>query len=638
MKTAQEPESLLRQYWGYPDFRPLQKEIIESSLAGNDVIALLPTGGGKSICYQIPALMLPGLTLVISPLIALMRDQVENLQRRGIQAMALYSGMNRAEQLEAMHFCELGMCKLLYVSPERLAVNEFKLFISRLKISLLAVDEAHCISQWGYDFRPDYRQIGTFRAFCGWPPTIALTATATPKVIQDVTGQLQKPGVSPKVFSQSFKRENLIYSVHEEQNKKNRLLRFVREHPGTGIIYLRSRQLCAEWSQFFRSNQIPSTFYHAGLSAEERIQRQEDWKSGRFPVMVCTNAFGMGIDKGDVRWVVHGDIPEDPESYFQEAGRAGRDGKMSHCLLLYDAFDLKSLRMRFQEKYPSVQAIRQIYDALGNYFQLAVGAGEGITYPFDFKKFCTRYNFKSTLAFHALQLLDRNGLIRLNDNFRNSSTLRILLNQKDLYHFQVKKESWNQLIQTLLRLYGGKLYSEWVKIVEKEVAARLSIGVDELIKSLNKLHQMGVWDYQQRMEDDSITWIRPRMQEAWIDTELYAQLTLMASKRVDAMQRYVSSQDTCRSVILLEYFGEKNTNNCGLCDVCRSKKYPGLSLKQLKEWTKRLEAWEKGKKFGEQELQGAIPEASEMHLIALLQWMSDEGIVKRTEDRKWIVL
>lgn len=637
MKPANDPESLLLQFWGYSGFRPLQKEIIQSVLEKKDVVALLPTGGGKSVCYQIPALMLPGLTVVVSPLIALMRDQVENLQRRGIQASALYSGLNRSDQLEAMHLCELGICKMLYVSPERLNVPEFKAFISRTQVSLIAVDEAHCISQWGYEFRPDYRQIGPFRAFCGWPTTMALTATATDKVIEDISAQIKKPGVKPEIFSQSFKRDNLNYAVSEEQNKKTSLLRFISRHPGSGIVYLRSRQLCAEWSHYLRSHGISATFYHAGLSAEERIQRQESWMSSKTPVMVCTNAFGMGIDKGDVRWVVHGDIPEDPESYFQEAGRAGRDGLLSHCLLMYDEHDLKLLQIRYSEKYPSIQAIRQIYDALGNFFQLAVGAGEGITYSFDFKGFCSRFQLKTSLAFHALQILDRHGLIRLNDNFRNSSTLRILLNQKDVYHFQLKKELWDQLIRTVLRLYGGKIFSENVRIDEKEIGDKLGMNLSELTKVLIRLQELGVWDYQPRLEGDSMTWVRPRMAEAWIDTALYAKLSGMAWNRMEAMQRYVQTTDVCRSVLLLEYFGEKEAKPCHMCDVCHSKKHKGLNLNQLRNWSRKIEGLEKGKTFSSEELGNWVPEAGEQERIAWIQWMSDEGMVRRNEERNWII-
>jgi len=561
--------NILKTYWGYNTFRPLQEEIILSVLSGKDTLALLPTGGGKSICFQVPAIAMSGLCLVVSPLIALMKDQVANLKKRHIKAAALYSGMS-PQTMEnvisnALYDREL---KFLYLSPERLQSPAFRVNLQQMRVSLIAVDEAHCISQWGYDFRPPYLEIAQIRSFFPKTPVLALTATATPEVVRDI--QMKLRFKTENLFQKSFKRDNLTYFAVKEADKNNRLLRIMTRYQGSGIVYVRNRQktkLCAKLLQQYH---ISADYYHAGLDSAERDQKQQDWMSGKTRIIVATNAFGMGIDKPDVRLVVHLDIPDTLEAYFQEAGRAGRDEQSSVAIMLYDDGDIRALNENFQNSFPAIENIKNVYGKLCNYYKIPLGSGENSSYPFDFDHLAHYMQLGSILCFNVLHFLERMGLIFLSNDPEQISTLYIPLNNKELEMFYANQSEVNvNIFKILLRSYSG-LFSHSVKINEAEIARRADMSLEQIVEVLQRFHRLGVVHYAQARHVPTIVFLQNRIkeQDIYLPPEVYRQRKKAAAKRLHAVLKFVQSQEECRSVLLLRYFGECKSTPCGNCDVC----------------------------------------------------------------------
>ncbi|MGB3616575.1 MAG: RecQ family ATP-dependent DNA helicase, partial [Catalinimonas sp.] len=490
---------ILKQYWGYDRFRPLQEEIIRSVLGGRDTLALLPTGGGKSVCFQVPALARDGLCLVVSPLIALMKDQVEQLRRRRVPAYALYSGIHPREIDVTLDNCVWGRAKFLYVSPERLQTDLLRERLKKMRVNLLAVDEAHCVSQWGYDFRPPYLEIGAFRdEFLADVPCVALTATATPAVRDDIADKLHLR--DPAAFRKSFARANLSYSCFEEEDKRRRLLQILRNVPGTSVVYVRNRRRTREVAENLRQHQITADFYHAGLSVEERGRRQDAWLHNRTRVMVATNAFGMGIDKPDVRTVVHLDLPDSLEAYYQEAGRAGRDQKKAYAVALYDGQDLHELDRRAGQAYPAPEVLRRVYQALANYCKVAVGSSELASYELDLGAFQKAYQLPPVETYHALKRLEQEGLLQFNESFHQPSRLWLQVDNKSLYEFQVAHRHLDTVIKLLLRAYGGELFGQFVNVDERQIAHHLRTEVPTVQKLLAGLQAQGVAVYEPRSD------------------------------------------------------------------------------------------------------------------------------------------
>jgi ATP-dependent DNA helicase RecQ len=561
---------ILKHYWGFNSFRPSQEEIIQSVLNGQDTLALLPTGGGKSLCFQIPALVREGICIVVSPLIALMKDQVENLKIRGINAVAIYAGMGKREIDILLDNCIYGKIKFLYLSPERLLSAIVKERISYMNVNLIAVDEAHCISQWGYDFRPPYLQISALREIHPGVPVIALTATATQFVREDIAAKLELR--EPKIFVQSFSRKNLSYVVFDLEDKYHKLLAVINNVKGSGLVYVRNRRETAEVALFLKRNQVAADFYHAGLDREERFRKQEEWKRNKIRIMVATNAFGMGIDKPDVRFVVHLDLPESLEAYYQEAGRAGRDGKRSFAVLLANKSDQSALQSKYTDSFPSVEEIRKTYHYLGSYFQLAYGAGEGLNFSFDLADFCKRYQIGVIKTMSALKFLEHDGYITLSDNIFLPSRILFTAGNEDVYRFQIENAGYDPLIKTILRSYGG-MFDHYVKINENEIAKKLGISFNDVLRMLSNLQAQGLLSYLQQSDQPQLQFIRARVDLLHLDTDVkyIALRRKIQLEQINAVLHYAGTA-VCRSIQLLTYFDEPNAAKCGFCDVCLAEK------------------------------------------------------------------
>lgn len=560
--------SLLKRYWGFDSFRPLQEEIVDSVLQGNDTLALLPTGGGKSLCYQLPALMREGLCLVVSPLIALMKDQVQQLNNRGIKAACVVSGMSGSEISTVLNNCVFGKIKFLYVSPERLRQRMFIEHFRQMKVCLIAVDEAHCISQWGYDFRPSYLQIAEIRNFQPSVPLVALTATATPKVIADIEQRLLMRQC--RRFRSSFNRANLNYMVVHDEDMSGRLLQIVRRIEGCGIVYTRSRRMTRQMADLLNANNIPAIYYHAGLDMQERDHRQAMWMAGKCRVMVATNAFGMGIDKPDVRFVIHLDIPDSLEAYFQEAGRAGRDGRKSFCVLLWNPSSITRLEDDFEQDYPSIKRIRTVYRALCNYYRIPVGSGADACYDFEMEEICANYNFDIREFYSSCKCLEREGLLTIPERDEVYSTLFIPIVKEELYRFQVEHFALGNLLQSVIRMYPG-LFTTTVPIDERKIAARCFLEVGDVRNMLQQLNDTKTVEYRPCSKKPQIVFSMARIDEKniYLNEQDYSHLKQAALQRLQAVEDYVRNDKVCRARQLLAYFGQtENVSDCGQCDVC----------------------------------------------------------------------
>lgn len=561
---------ILTKYWGYASFRPLQEEIIRSVADGNDTLGLMPTGGGKSVTYQIYSLSKPGICLVITPLIALMKDQVENLNQRGIKALAIYSGMTSLEIKIALDNAAWGNYKFLYLSPERIATERFRERIHQLDVNLIAVDEAHCISQWGYDFRPSYLRIAELRDLLPKVPVLAVTATATPRVVDDIQEQLRFK--KKNVLRTSYYRSNLVYLVRNEEDKINYLLRTVQKAKGTGIVYVKSRKQTREISEFLVRNQVSADYYHAGLSSKVRAARQEAWKSGKCRVIVSTNAFGMGIDKADVRFVVHLEAPDSVEAYFQEAGRAGRDGKTAWSVLLYNNSDKIRLQKNIEKSFPEPDVIKRVYEAVGNFFQLAVGFGKDQSFEFSMATFASSFSIPITTVYNSLKILQREGYLELTEELENPSKVYFVVDRDDLYKFQVANAAFDGFVKLLLRSYTG-LFTNYVPVDEQLLAQRANISSEMVYDFLTRLRLHKIIDYIPQKKAPYVIFTRERVdsERLRITKENYTDRKRDYMKRIDAMINYASSGHKCRSQLLLQYFGETESVRCGKCDVCMER-------------------------------------------------------------------
>ncbi|MEP6627796.1 MAG: ATP-dependent DNA helicase RecQ [Ginsengibacter sp.] len=563
-----EPGDILKKYWGYDAFRPLQKDIIDAVLKGDDALALMPTGGGKSICFQVPSLAQEGICLVISPLIALMKDQVLNLKKKGIPALCIYSGMNFIEVKKILQNAAYGNFKFLYVSPERLETDLFLEFLPILKINLIAVDEAHCISQWGYDFRPPYLRIASIREYFPNVPVLALTASATLEVQKDICEKLNF-GKSHHVFQQSFERANLSYSAFELSSKQNKLVTILKKIPGSGIVYCKSRKRTKDIADLLKLNGISADYYHAGLNNDDRNGRQEAWIANQTRVICCTNAFGMGIDKPDVRTVIHYDVPDALENYYQEAGRAGRDGQKSYAVLFYNEAELQDLRKQSDIRFPPLEMIRNVYAALCNYFQLPSGSGEGMFYEFDMNSFVKNFKLEVFVVNNVLKIFSHEELINYNEQFFSPSTVEFKGNRRDLELFEENYPKFDQVIKGLLRFYEG-IFDYPVSINETLLAKFISINKDDLISGLNAIQRMDIIDYVPQKEKPQIQFLQNRVnaENLFINESNLRKRQKAFEKRLSAMLDFVSDTETCRSQMIASYFNDKDVRRCGICDNC----------------------------------------------------------------------
>lgn len=623
--------TVLNKYWGHTAFRPGQLAIIEAVLAGKDALAILPTGGGKSICYQVPALQLSGICLVISPLIALMRDQVENLRNKQITAFALYSGMSRKEVINTLQVASSSNCKFLYVSPERIESDLFQEYLPGLNIQLIAVDEAHCISQWGYDFRPPYLRIAQLRAQLPDVPIMALTASATPVVQQDIIDKLQL--VNPAWIKQSFARPNLSYSAFEVEIAIPKISNILQQVKGSSIIYCRTRKRTQEIASLLKAQGIEASFYHAGLEAQVRQERQAAWKNNQTTVMVCTNAFGMGIDKPDVRTVIHVGLPDCLENYYQEAGRAGRDGKKSYAVLLFTAGDKNELFASIAERFPSLESIREVYQAIANYLQLPVGSGEGQYFDFDWSAFIHRFKLPAPLVLHALKILGQEGWVEYNDAVFIPPRIQFVAPRVLLESLEQADPDLDRLSKTLLRTYSG-IYDQPVNISEKQIASLLKCPLEEIQTQLQDLQNRGILTCYPQKEEPRLFFPVPRVraEELVINQGNLQSRKKQYEERLRAMLDYAANSSACRSQLLATYFGDLSSKPCGTCDNClRQKKHSLTSIEFEEIKTELMQRLQKGP-LPYTELMAVLKHKKEVHVMEVLDFLQAEEIIQLKKD------
>lgn len=669
MTDSEKYHAVLRKYWGYDSFRPLQEKIIDEACKGNDVLGLMPTGGGKSITFQVPALCMDGTCIVVTPLIALMKDQVDNLRNKGILATTVYSGMSKDEIETAFGNCILGGYKFLYISPERLSTDLFLEKVKRMKVSLLVVDESHCISQWGYDFRPSYLKIADVREVL--PPTVpvmALTATATPAVVEDIQNQLHFR--KHNLLQKSFARKNIAYVVRKTDDKLGQMLHILNSVEGTSIVYVRNRKRTKEIADILKKEGLTADHFHAGLAQETKDRKQEAWKRGDCRVIVSTNAFGMGIDKPDVRTVIHIDLPDSLEAYFQEAGRAGRDEKKAYAVLLYDKADISKLKKRLADSFPDRDFIVQVYRELCCYFEIGVGEGTGFQKDFNLFHFCQVFHLPSVQTFSALKILQQAGYVELTDEITKKSRIMFKITKEEVYHHSLEyDEKLDDILNLLLRSYTG-LFAEYAEVDEDMMSSRLDLNRDDLYHKLSELARLGILSYIPGKTAPFIFFPRRRVDDKYvvIGKEVYEGRKGRFRERVEKVISYVEDNSHCRSRMLLQYFGEFSSDNCGMCDYCISKNDLGIShtkMDQIRQFvmnrvaqtplpisdlTHELERWSfqpiqtqnqtQSQTQGQKQSQTSKPTSSvpltDETLLSVLRWMLDEGEIQMDDEGRVI--
>jgi ATP-dependent DNA helicase RecQ len=630
--SASDIQKLLIKYWGYSHFRPLQEDIINSVLEGNDTLALMTTGGGKSVCYQIPALAKEGICIVVSPLIALMNDQVEFLTRKGIRAVMVHSSLNSREIDNILDNCIHGNMKFLYVSPERLDTDLFIARVQQMNVNLIAVDEAHCISQWGYDFRPSYMKIVELRKFFPKVPVLAVTASATPEVAIDIQ---EKLGFKKQnLLRKSFERKNLSYVVLKEEAKASRLLKVVNNVKGSGIMYVRNRRKAEEVTNMLKQQNVAAEYYHAGLNFDERSKRQEAWLHDKIRVMVCTNAFGMGINKANVRFVVHLDLPDSLEAYFQEAGRAGRDDKRAYAVLLYNDADRLSLERNMDHSFPDLNDIKRVYGAICSYYNMIAGGGKGATFDFSLSEFCSRYSLEPMLVISSIKFLERENYLMLTDAFYRPSRIHILIKQKDLYRYQVESPAHDAFIKLLLRSYEG-LFDAYINIKEYDLAKRSTLTVQEVEELLLRLDKRKILSYIPQSDKPQLVYMDDchQISNLHISKQHYHELKERALKRMEWVIHYAESTHKCRSEMLLAYFGEIETVRCGICDVCLERNKLELSDLEFQTVAEQLKAALHKEPLSLSDLVHSVHQVREDKILKTLQWLMDNGKLAYNDDK-----
>jgi ATP-dependent DNA helicase RecQ len=624
---------ILKQYWGFENFRPLQEEIIQSVLNGKDTLALLPTGGGKSICFQVPAMAKEGICIVISPLIALMKDQVNNLKKKGIKAACIVSGMDKREIDILLDNCVFGQIKFLYVSPERAVTPLFRERFKRMKVNLIAIDEAHCISQWGYDFRPPYLRLAELRELKPDVPLLALTATATTKVVADIFEKLEIK--NKNLLQKSFQRENLAYLVLKEDDKLNRLLRIAKKTKGSGVIYLRSRKRTQLVADYLFRNGITSTYYHAGLNMTERQQRQDDWIENKYQVMVATNAFGMGIDKPDVRFVVHIDLPDNLEAYFQEAGRAGRDEKEAFAVVLWNDEDLINLDKNFEIAFPNEESIKRTYTAIGNYCKLATGAGEESVFDIEPMDFFKTFSIHPAIGFSSFKILELEELITFSEAFHAPSQMKFIASTEQLYQYQLTHPMMDQFIRLLLRSYPG-LFDELVKINENELAKRSGLSVEMVVKNIQDLQKLEFTTYIPKSGIPKVIWLKNRIHERDFKlSPIFYQRKKTAADKITAVKNYVLNHEICRNIQLLKYFDEIQEYRCGKCDVCIQLNKYELSNIEFEKIQSDLKILLEKQSASITEILSKLSNHREDKIKKVFRWLLDNDHIETEKDGKY---